>query len=231
MVIQNGLTKNPFDSYLSMPINLTTEFFKAYWKPGMKSVYTKIVPKEMMASPIDKDGWYEWKLITSTLTVNDYQKLEDKFKVRFPTSFINWHSTYFFADCDLSIIRLPNSFPTVPLKSVADHLDWYVAEKLISQGLIPFADEGNDTGPLVFDTRNRNNENDFPIRVYDHEYMGDLSGLSDVIFSSFSKMLECLTHLLNESKTKNQFHIIPDFFKIDPDGAGLTGRSYFNLWT
>jgi hypothetical protein len=210
---------------------LIEQFFKAYWTPGMKSVYTEKVPKEMMLSPIDKDGWYEWKLIPGTLTVNDYKKLEDKFKVKLPDHFIHWHKSYFFADCDLSIFRLPDSFPTAPLKNVADKLDWYVAEKLIPLGLIPFADEGNDTGPLVFDTRNLENENDFPIRVYDHEYMGDLDGLSDIIFSSFSKMIECLTHLLNESKMKNQFDIIPDFYKIDPNGAGTTGKSYFQLWT
>ena len=76
-------------------------------------------------------------------------------------------------------------------------LNWHVPQELIPKGLIPFADDGNDTGPLVFDTRNQENE-DFPIRVYDHEFSGDLDGLSEVIFSSFSKMLECLTLFLNE---------------------------------
>jgi hypothetical protein len=212
-----------------MSTNLTTEFFKAFWRPGMKSVYTPIVPNEMMLSPVDKNGWYEWKLIPGTLTNYDYENLEKEFNMRFPKSFIDWHKAYFFATCDLSIFRLPNSFPTIPLKSVADNLDSYIAEQLIPQGLIPFADDGNDAGPLVFDMRNRGTDsNDFPIRVYDHEYMGDLAGLSNVIFSSFSKMLECMTHLLHESRTKDQADIIPDFLKIDPDGAGKTGKSYFN---
>jgi hypothetical protein len=72
---------------------------------------------------------------------------------------------------------------------------------------------------------------EFPIRVYDQEYGGNLEGLSEIIFSSFPKLLECLTHYLIELKTRNNFEIIPDFFKIDPDGAGKTGVNYWLSWT
>ena len=139
----------------------------------MKSVYTEKVPKEMMQSSIDRDGWYEWKLIPGTLTTDDYKKVEAKFKATFPDNFIEWHKRYFFEDGDCSIIRLPNSLPTKPLEKLIDNLDWYIPEQLIPLGLIPFADEGNDAGPLVFDTRNTTDKKDFPIRVYDHEFGGE----------------------------------------------------------
>lgn len=207
------------------------QFFKAYWTTGMKSVYTDKVPKEMMQSTIDKDGWYEWKLIPGTLTTDDYKKVEAKFKATFPDNFIEWHKRYFFEDGDCSIIRLPNSLPTKPLEKLIENLDWYIPKQLIPLGLIPFADEGNDAGPLVFDTRNTTDKKDFPIRVYDHEFGGDLDGLSEIIFSSFDKMLECLTHFLTETKTKKRFEVIPDFYAIDPNGAGSTGKSYWTSWT
>ncbi len=204
------------------------QFFNAYWTPGIKSIYTDKVSKEMMRSAVDEDGWYEWQLLPGNLTDEDYKRIEDRFRVTFPDVFIQWHKRYFFADCDCAIARLPNSTPTMPLHSLIETLDWHIAEQLIPIGLIPFAEEGNDAGPLVFDARNNQ---DFPIRVYDHEYGGDLEGLSEIIFSSFEKMLECLTHFLKEIKTKRNFEVVPDFFEIDPNGAGSTGKSYWLGWT
>lgn len=206
------------------------QFFKAYWTTGMKSVYTLKVPKEMMQSSVDKDGWYEWKLIPGTFKISDYEKVEAKYKVTFPDNFIEWHKRYFFADCDCSIIRLPHSLPTKPLEKIIDQLNWDIPSQLISLGLIPFADEGNDAGPLVFDTRITSNKKDFPIRAYYIEYGGKLEGLSEIIFSSFDKMLECLTHFLIETKAKKRFEVIPDFFTIDPNGAGSKGKSYWSSW-
>ena len=210
--------------------DIIDEFFKAYWKPGMKSVYMDGIPNEMMLSKIDNDGWYEWNLISGTLTTVDYKKVEEKYKVTFPDNFIEWHKRYFFADCDCSIVRLPNSLPTRPLGTIIGKIDWSIPEILIPLGLVPFADEGNDAGFFVFDTRNSNSKNDFPIRVYDHEYGGDLDGLSKIIFSSFEKMLECLTHFLIETKSKERFKVIHDFYTIDPNGAGTTGKSYWASW-
>ncbi len=211
--------------------DIIEEFFNAYWPTRTNSVYFDDVPKEMMLSAIDKDGWYEWKPISGTLTADDYKKIETKYNATFPDNFIEWHKRYFFSNCDCSIIRLPHSLPTRPLEQIISNLDWYVPEQLIPLGLIPFADEGNDAGPLVFDTRNANDKNDFPIRVYEHEYGGDLDGLSEIIFSSFYKMLECLTHFLTETMTRKSFEVIPDFYTIDPNGAGSTGKSYWDIWT
>ncbi|WP_333575263.1 hypothetical protein [Sphingobacterium sp.] len=59
---------------------------------------------------------------------------------------------------------------------------------------------------------------------------GDLDGLSEIIFSSFNKMLACLTHFFNETNTRKNFEVIADFYTIDPNGAGSTGRSYWESW-
>ncbi|PUV24098.1 SMI1/KNR4 family protein [Sphingobacterium athyrii] len=206
------------------------QFFNAYLTRDVSSVYTEDVPKEMMASEVNEDGWYEWKLIPGSLTDDDYKKLESEFGASLPVSFIEWHKRYFFAECDCSIARLPHSLPAQPLAEIISNLDSYIAEQLIPLGLIPFASEGNDTGPLVFDTRGSVEKNDYAIRVYDHEYDGELEGLSDIIFSSFNKMLACLTHFLNETNTRKHFEVIADFYTIDPDGAGSTGRSYWDGW-
>lgn len=184
----------------------------------------------MQASEVDEEGWVAWKPLPGTLSEDDYRKIEEEYNVRFPKSFVDWHRAYFFLDGDCSLLRLPVSSPTQPLKDLKQALSWYVPERLIPQGLYPFADEGNDTGPLVFDGRIPPADDEFPIRVYDHEYGGDLAGLSKIIFSSFAKLLECITHYLKELKSRKAFEIIPDFFEIDPEGAGSTGREYWLSW-
>jgi hypothetical protein len=211
---------------------LIDNFFNAYLNAfPNKTVFTKDTPAEMMLSELDEDGWFEWKLIPGTLQKEEYKKIETEFKIVLPPSFVSWHKKYFFLDCDCSIIRLPASNPDQPLKELKSNLDWFIAEQLILQKLYPFADEGNDTGPLVFDGRINAIDNEYPVRVYDHEFGGTLGGLSEIIFSSFEKLLECMTHYLRELKVRKDFEIIPDFFKIDPSGAGNSGVEYWIDWT
>lgn len=212
-------------------MDLSQKFLKAYSAVfGCKMVYTDDFPLQMKASEKDGEGWIEWIPIKGTLQESDYDNLEKQFDVLFPKSFIDWHRANYFLDADCSIIRLPPSNPIRPLESLKQVLDWFIAERLITQKIYPFADEGNDTGPLVFDGRVMVPDNEFPIRVYDHSYGGGLGGLSEIIFSSFLKLLECLTHYLTELKTRRNFEIIPDFFQIDPVGAGKTGVDYWNSW-
>ena len=144
---------------------------------------------------------------------------------------MKWHKEYFFLDADTSILRLPTSNPNLLLKDIRKNLDWFIAQQLIPQKLYPFGGEGNDIGPLVFDGRITSQNNEYPIRFYDQEFGGNLEGLGEIIFSSFEKLLECLTHYMTELKTRKNFEIIPDFFKIDPTGAGLTGIDYWLCWT
>jgi len=56
-----------------------------------------------------------------------------------------------------------------------------------------------------------------------------LAGLSEIIFSSFDKLLECVTYFLNEIGKKVWSEIITYFFEIDLDGAGNTGKEYWRL--
>jgi hypothetical protein len=210
---------------------LTKQFFEAYLAAfPNRTVFTNDTPEEMMGGSVDEEGWFDWKILKGTLQETDYRKLELKYKIELPKSFIAWHKEYFFLNGDTSILRLPASNPKLPLKDVESNLNWFIPEQLISKKLYPFADEGNDAGQLVFDGRNAVPDNEFPIRVYFQEFGGDMEGLSEIIFSSFRKLLECLTHYLTERKTRKDFEIIPDFFKIDPTGAGSSSIGYWQTW-
>ncbi len=207
-------------------------FFKAYFNYSdfLIGYDHEKTPKPMVNSTVNQNGYYEWKPINGTLTVADYSKIEQKFHVKFPESFIEWHKQYFFLDCSCQLMGLPISSPTEPLQHIIDNLDYDLAKELIDAKLYPFGDEGNDAGPLVFDGRYEVEDNEYPIRIYDHEYGGDMEGLSEIIFSSFPKLLECFIHYIQELKTRKNFEIIPDFFQIDPTGAGKTGVDYWLEW-
>jgi hypothetical protein len=215
---------------------MTTEIIQKFFTAFMaaqsnRTVYNSKIPASMMASAVDASGWFEWKLLAGNLQESDYKKVEDRFHILFPKSFIAWHKQYFFLDGDCSFIRLPSSNPVFPLGDIESKLDWVLPKSLITQKLYPFADEGNDTGPYVFDARISVADNEFPIRVYDHGYKEDIEGLSEVVFSSFHKMIECLTHYLSSLQSRKDYEIIPDFFVIDPTGAGDAGRNYWLTWS
>jgi hypothetical protein len=210
---------------------LVSQFFKSYLKTfPPKTVFTDYSPKEMMLSSVNDDGWFEWKLTEGNIDESEYKNLEKGFNVTFPKSFIEWHKAYFFLDGDCSILRLPYSNSLQPLKEIKDNLEWFIPQQIIPQKLYPFANEGNDAGVLVFDGRLPANGNEFPVRIYDHEYGGHPGGLSEIIFSSFTKLLECLVHYFNELEQRKNFAIIPDFFQIDPEGAGKSGVNYWLEW-
>jgi len=166
-------------------------------------------------------------LLPGSLQQADYKAFELLFSIQLPQSFILWHKEYYFLDGDCSILSLPASDPRFPLKDLQQRVDWYIAGQLIPHHLYPFGEAGNDLGPLVFDGRQEVTGNNFPVRAYDHEFGGDLAGLTSIIFSSFDKLLECTTYYLKELKFRKNFEIIPDFFSIDPAGAGLTGVKYW----
>lgn len=209
----------------------STKFFHAFFKSfSNKTVFTDTIPGAMMLSKENEDGWFEWKLINGTLGEEAYHEVETAFNIKLPKSFIEWHRQYFFLDADISILRLPASNPNLPLQEIKDNLNWFIAEQLIPLKLYPFGDEGNDAGPLVFDGRTHAANNEFPVRFYDHEYGGDPEGLSEIIFSSFEKLLDCTTHYMTALKTRRNFEIIPDFFTIDPTGAGGPGVHYWSGW-
>jgi hypothetical protein len=207
------------------------KFFFAYKQAfSTKTVYSDKFPKEMMANSVDGEGWVEWKAIDGTLERPVYERIEDQYKVKFPASFIEWHRAYFFLNCDCSLLRLPISNPLEPAKDIEGKLNWYIPKQIIPKKLFPFGSEGNDSGPLVFDGRAEAVNNEFPVRVYNQEFGGALEGLSEIIFSSFPKLLACITHYMLELNTRNNFDILPDFFGIDPTGAGKTGIDYWLTW-
>lgn len=208
---------------------IVENFFNAFLQfSGMKAVYIEgRTSPEMMAGQVDEEGWYTWKLLKGDIDSKMYHEVEGKFGVKFPKSFIEWHKAYFFMDGDCSIVRLPYSEPTKPLLQLIEELNNDFAKDLIKQKLYPFAQEGNDGGVLVFDAREEKDDSDYPIRICNYEFPYEPNAISEVIFSSFSKLLECVTYFMEEIVSQKNYEIIPFFLTIDPEGAGKSGIDYW----
>lgn len=206
-------------------------FFAAYLAAfPPRTVYTDDVPASLMASAEDEEGWFTWQLAPGTLPESAYHELAQAYGLQLPPSFTDWHRAYYFLDGDCGLLRLPISNSARLLADLEKEWKWEATQQLIAQRLYPFAQEGNDSGPLVFDGRAAGAGPEFPIRVYDHEYGGRPEGLSEVIFSSFGKLLECLTHYCREIQTRSRAEVILDFLQLDPAGAGSTGAGYWRSW-
>ncbi|RDC54769.1 hypothetical protein DU508_19900 [Pedobacter chinensis] len=204
-------------------------FFRQLFRRDLRTVFkAENTPAEIMASTVDSEGWYEWKPLIGTLKLDDYKVIEQKFNIIFPKSFIEWHKAHFFLDGDCTLLRLPHSSPNEPLQEIIDIIDNDIAKDLIKLGLYPFGQEGNDAGLLIFDGRVEVMGNEFPIRFYDYD--GNTEGISEIIFSSFFKLLECITYFFKEIETRKSYEIIPEFLSIDPEGAGRTGVDYWLRW-
>ncbi len=195
-------------------------FLKAFFNSGtMQIVFTERIPTEMMASPVDDEGWFTWKPIPGTIPLRVYNDLEKSHRIKLPESFIAWHQAYYFPDGDMSLVRLPHSLPSEPLAELAELLDF---DSLVDNGFVPFANDGADIGLWVFDARKEIEGNEFPVTFYDYEH-----GLGDIIFSSFPKALECLTFYLEHLNSSSEGDIIREFIRIDPHGAGNSGLDFW----
>ena len=210
-------------------MNKTIEyFFEQFFKHKLLIAhYTEgITPKSMVDSEVDIDGYYRWKPVKGKIKDVAYEKLEQSYGLSFPKSFIQWHKRYFFFGRDCRILNLPSSSPSAPLQEIIHFLNNDVAKALIAEKLYPFGEDTYTGKLMVFDARIPFADLEYPIRVYDGNGT-DLYGLSEVVFSSFPKLLECLTYLFEEIHTRPIHEIITGFSCIDPKGAGSTGINYW----
>jgi hypothetical protein len=215
------------------------EFYKTIFKSPekLRTVFSlDDTPVEMMNSSVSNSGWFTWKPIPGTLSYETYHEVEQKFNVVFPKSFIEWHKRYYFLTCASNLASLPFSYPSKPLQEIIDGLNYDFAKDLIMFKLYPFASDGGDRGIWAFDGRVEMDGNEYPVRLcdYDIEILedNDIKNLTQIIFSSFPKLLECITHFLKGINTRPDFELILEFFQIDPEGAGKPGFDYWlNLST
>ena len=170
-----------------------------------------------------------WSYSLSTGIEKDFSTLERQFHTVFPDSHKQFYERYNFSEIEIPLLRLTGSDPH--LSNLATEYNWDLPKRLTDNQLYVFGDGGNDIGPLVFDGRIPKSGNEFPIRMYDHEFTdGAPEALTEILFSSFTKMIECLLHYLEEGPKTGYNAAIRQFLDIDPEGAGSEGREFWPPW-
>lgn len=185
---------------------------------------TKLEPWETLCSSTD---WYSWRPTPSRHDLTPwFDKLRAQHNLTLPPSFRLWYNAYATRNAETDVARLPCNPPDDSGVGLRQHLDpRSFADIPRELGLIPFADERNDAGPICFDPRAGGDPDRWPVVYWDHEYGLDPSGIFP-LFSCFPAMLRAITAYL-ECDGDEEARLIA-LLDADPDGADDAAGDY---WT
>lgn len=193
--------------------------------------HTADTPPEMIVGPADDDSVF-WKMLPCDSSLDDvFGKYEEAAGQTLPPSFKRWYSAMYTLDADCAVVRLPenpsNHSGTGLLSYVMSDNDFW--ERPIALGLLPIGDEGNDGGPLCFDTNGSTEPDRWPVRFWDHDWAYKPQELGPVLFSCFDGLLAGVTAYLENvgEASQNWAGAIEALMAADPKGAGNLGRPYW----
>jgi hypothetical protein len=131
------------------------------------------IPPVMQVGEVNDEGWVEWQVLPSTLTVAEVAAVEGEFGVSFPPLFRAYLLARFHLFDQVQSRRYnqliwmtdtPAGRPLRPLRQLM--LSW---QPLTAAGYVPFAQWGDSWGPMCFDTAGRRADGDCPVVWMDHE--------------------------------------------------------------
>lgn len=135
----------------------------------MDPIFLKMcgVPEEMQAGPVDEDGWCKWKLVPSTVTAADLDRLEQERGCRFPSLLRVFLSTccHYFEDAGLGRQTLEKPF------SCFENA-WNPT--LVRGNYLPFLWDTEGYFIRCIDLTNMPDEDRCPVVQIDHERLFDL---------------------------------------------------------
>jgi hypothetical protein len=133
------------------------------------------VPPEMFDGDVDDEGWVAWKMLPSTLSLDDVSGLETELAIEFPPLFRAYLLAGFQLfdqvrsskyDQQIFNVDVPSNNPLGPIRTLIEA--W---RPLLSAGFVPFAEWGDGWGPMCFDSENRCEDRDCPVVWMDHELL------------------------------------------------------------
>jgi hypothetical protein len=221
-------------------VDLSGEWLK---ENDLRRMPGKIAEEMIDESFEKKDDWKGWKLIPSTVTQSDLQRIERTHNVELPKSYKDLLQYKHFYDLACFGFRFTPNPIDLWTEEIQRALNGYMPERIIKRGYIPFGHESfMDAGPVCFDATNKEANDDYPIVFWDHEWINTEKEIS-LMFSSTSKMFECMIFALKQDN--NFFYSDEDdstevktlkketmkqFLSIDPTGAGAIGKDYWTSW-
>jgi hypothetical protein len=151
------------------------------------------VPPEMADGPTDEYGWTPWKPIDSPVGEKEIFALEAYARAKLPPLF----RAYLMYKCllmtDFGIIRLPSIPSDRPLHDLLLYVRLLETEPYWREhSYLPFGSDGNDGGPICFDTKRPTTDHDYPVVFVDRDLAGRPGYTGVVRWPSFAALLDVL---------------------------------------
>lgn len=143
------------------------------------------VPMDMRNGEVDEVGWIEWKIVDSTITMEEIKVIEQQYQIKFPELYKQFLMAYHYIELqfknikqgtsykgDCAFIEMPSLGTMDGLKEVVSLIEsWH---PMLLAGYLPFAIGEDSQGPVCFDLHNPTEHGDYPVVWVLHDYLNDL---------------------------------------------------------
>lgn len=149
-----------------------------------------VVPEGMKAGERDAEGWIPWKPVDSPIDDEQILALEEGVGVSFPPLFRAYLMYKSLLMTDFAVI-FPETPSNAPLEKLRQHLALWESEPFFKEhGLVPFAYDADDGGPVCFDIGRQKSDGDCPIVRVDRGRIQDATYDGETVAESFSQLLD-----------------------------------------
>lgn len=148
---------------------------------------------EHRMNPNNGEEWDDWIEVESPVVESDLKAMEVKYGFTFPELLKSYFKYKIIFDGDFGLYRFPDMTPDKPLDGLESQIS--VVDdfpKFHENQLIPFAQDGNDGGPICFKYSQDAIANGFPIYFVDHELFNRQDYDGELIHDSFMDLLQAI---------------------------------------
>lgn len=217
-----GVVVSKFDikESLTTYFNSVPDFLMRYVK--------EMVPMDMRNGEVDEEGWIDWKIVNSTIKMEEIKVVEQQYQIKYPELYKQFLLAYHYVELqfknikegtsykgDCAFIEMPRLIKGEGLSEVVTLIeDWH---PMLLAGYLPFAVGEDGQGPICFDLHNSNEQGDYPVVWVLHDYLHQLDDTQQdgeairifllpfirEIFPSFEEMAKLLILPMKSYKDKD----------------------------
>ena len=148
------------------------------------------VPESFRVDPSDDSEWTEWLAMPSPVTDRQLDAIESEFQILMPSVLREYFSHIQLLDGDFGMISMPHMRPPDPLSDLRHQIEIVNSHDIFQRrSMLPFAQDGNDGGPLCFQCANDTRVLDAPVFFLDHELLNNDTYQGERRWNSFVEML------------------------------------------
>lgn len=206
-----GVVVSKFDIKESL-----TAYFNAVPDFLMRHV-EEVVPMDMRNGEVDEEGWIGWRIVDSTITLEQIKVIEQQYQFEYPELYRQFLLAYHYVELQFKNIKEGSSykgdcaFIEMPRLATGEGLSEVISlienwHPMLLAGYLPFAVGEDEQGPICFDLRNPSKQGDYPVVWVLHDYLHQLEDAQQdgeairtyllpyitEIFSSFGEMARLL---------------------------------------